>query len=227
MLICKSISSIKGKNGIFMFFRKIKPIENLYKENSTELMNIADLSDIPDLPVYHTLNKPKHLLLWLFAGLFFFVISLIGFFSIPYFIAENPNTAWFLIGVVMGVTGFWVFFQSLTKIAALRHRYTLAVYDNKVAFLNFKNRFEEISFENAYLAESVTYRGGGTLYLYYISFALIDDKLYYQTHRATLEQCKAHEAEQYAMLLNALIQEYHRKHNLEGKVPKIKFIPQR
>lgn len=211
----------------------MKPIENLHKENRVELMNIADLADIPALPVYHTLNKPKHLLTWFFIGLFSFVSGLFGFFTIPFFIAENSNPIkcldWFIIVTMgsVGIMGIWNFCLSLKQIAAIRHRYTLAIYNNKVVFLNFKNRYEEIGFENAYLAEGLVDRRGGTLYLRYLSFGLIDNKLYYKTHKVTIDYYKAHEAERYAMLLNALIQEYHRKHNLEGKVPKIKFIPQR
>lgn len=208
-----------------------QPISKIHLENQVMLANLMDLADAPDLPLYHTPNKPLHAVMGVVLGLVSLGCGLAGVLSIPVFWQKTPDTAWFLIGVVLGLGGLWVAFVYFANLLTLCHPYTLSIRADGVEFLrhDWQSEHEFIGFDRAYLSEFYAERrGGGRLMLYYIEFS--DDGQYYKTHKVAIgrffayDKCNGHH---YSDLIDALIQDYHKKHDLMGKVPQVRFIPQR
>lgn len=207
-----------------------KPISDIHQENEVIFGNLLDASELPDLPIYHTINKPVHFVMSVVFGLVFLAVGVFGLLSIPVFWAQSPNTPWFLIGVVMAFASWWGTLMCFARLFALRQPYMLAIYDNGVAFLrqDWHKNHEFIGFDRAYLTEFwIERNGAGKLVLHYI--ALSDDEQYYQTHKVAIGRFFSYEKADiayYDKLINTLIQQYHKAHQID-KVPKMKFIRQR
>lgn len=71
-----------------------------------------------------------------------------------------PKPFWFLIGAIGAVIGFGVALIDISNFFTLHYHHTLAIYENKVTFLKrtFKDVFDEIGFDKAYLATFVRTR---------------------------------------------------------------------
>lgn len=48
---------------------------NIHQENEVILGNLLDASELPDLPIYHTVNKPVHFVMSVVLGLVFLAIG--------------------------------------------------------------------------------------------------------------------------------------------------------
>lgn len=57
----------------FMHFKK--PISDIHQENEVILGNLLDASELPDLPIYHAVNKPMHFVMSVVLGLVFLVVG--------------------------------------------------------------------------------------------------------------------------------------------------------
>lgn len=136
----------------------------------------------------------------------------------------------FFIGVIWAAVGFGVALIGISNFFALRRHHTLAIYEDKVAFLRLglKDVFDEIGFDRAYLVTFVHNRYGDRVFLHHVEYS--DDGQFYEIHKtviAKLWSIEKYSGQECVMFINALIQAYHREHQLNDKVPKVTFVTQK
>lgn len=52
-----------------------KPISDMHQENEVIFGNLLETSELSDLPIYHTINKPVHFVMSVVFGLVFLAVG--------------------------------------------------------------------------------------------------------------------------------------------------------
>ncbi len=208
----------------------MKPTDKIHLESRVEMADIVDLTQMPKLPLLNFIDGSIRAKL----RVFFVVLSLMGIIwsmlGIGLFWDRYPKPFWFLIGVIWAVIGFGVALIGILNFFTLHRHHTLAIYEDKVAFLKhtFKDVFDEIGFDRAYLATFVRVRYGDRIFLHHVEFS--EDGQFYKTHETMIAKfwgIEKHGGQECVNLINALIQAYHKEHGLIHKLPQVRFVSQR
>lgn len=212
---------------------------DIHQKSLVEFVYLTDLTNIA-LPILHTPNKSKkkgYGMAHIIFGLMFIVLFIP---AIIWMIKDGDMTVFFMM--VLGIVSscYFAHFGWKTWMDA-NHPVTLAIYEDRVAFLSgmFKRELISIGFDRAYLAE---FHSGGyhhsydtskyvEIWLCFIEFS--DDGLKYWL-------CSERIADFYigsdyqneeqviylARVINALILQYQKTHPIKH-MPQIKYIAQK